>query len=157
MSQESFRSPGFVSSALAVVQHLIPRNRFQARLGDAGAVSQHRAGKVPCGLLTHCHMDGCHQRGCPSGEAPFGAHWCPSLLWDQPHWHQPEARCPGEAMASFESNSSTNYSWREIKRSSLLPGICYIFCSIFSTVCDQEIAIHGVLSMFCCNLPSVRQ
>lgn len=71
-----------------MVQHLILRKRLQARLGDTGAVSQHRAGKAPCGLLTHCHMDGCRQPGYPSGDAQFGAHRCPSLLWYQPHWHQ---------------------------------------------------------------------
>lgn len=110
----------------AVVQHLIPRHCPQAKLGDTGAVSQHQAGKVPCGLLTHCHRDGCRQCGCPRGGAQFGAHQCPSILWNQPH-------CPGEAVAPFESNSSTNYGWRG-KQNSLIS-------------CQESVGVFAVFSV----------
>lgn len=90
-----------------LVQHLTPRSLLQARLGDTGAVSWQSA-LWAADSLPQWWLSPCHQQGYPRGDAQFGAQfWCPSLLWDQPHWHQPEAHCPGEAMAPFESNSST--------------------------------------------------
>lgn len=72
------------------------------------AVSQHRAGEMPGGLVIHHHADGCHQRGRAGGDAQFRAHRCPLLLQAQPCWGQAVACCPGEGAASFEGNNSTN-------------------------------------------------
>ncbi|KAK2517767.1 hypothetical protein Q9233_012926 [Columba guinea] len=44
------------------------------------ALSQHWTGKVPHGLVTHCHPGSCRQRGHPSGDVQFRAHGCPLLL-----------------------------------------------------------------------------